>query len=178
MKYITIKELRNWNKEEYLLIDVRDTVAFQYGYIPHAINIPGVELEERLDELDKHKKIVVYCMKGIISNGAIGLLEDNQFDAYHLEGGYGEYLLESIQEIKEEDTNESIEKSIRKKFHKQLFSKFAKAINEYQLVQEGDRIAICISGGKDSMLMAKLFQELKRHNKFPFELVFLVMDPG
>ena len=46
------------------------------------------------------------------------------------------------------------------------------------MVQEGDKIAVCISGGKDSMLMAKLFQELKRHNKFPFELVFLVMDPG
>lgn len=73
---------------------------------------------------------------------------------------------------------EEIEKSIRKKFHKQLFSKFAKAINEYKLVQENDRIAVCISGGKDSMLMAKLFQELKRHNKFPFELEFLVMDPG
>ena len=76
------------------------------------------------------------------------------------------------------DRVEEIEKSIRKKFHKQLFSKFAKAINEYKLIQENDKIAVCISGGKDSMLMAKLFQELKRHNKFPFELVFLVMDPG
>lgn len=71
-----------------------------------------------------------------------------------------------------------IEKSIRKKFHKSIFSKFAKAINEYELVQPNDKIAVCISGGKDSMLMAKLFQELKRHDKFPFELVFLVMDPG
>ena len=73
---------------------------------------------------------------------------------------------------------EEIEKSIRKKFHKQLFSKFARAINTYELVKEDDKIAVCISGGKDSMLMAKLFQELKRHDKFPFELVFLVMDPG
>jgi len=77
----------------------------------------------------------------------------------------------------EERTNQ-IELSIRKKFHKTIFSKFAKAINIYNLVQEGDKIAVCISGGKDSMLMAKLFQELKRHDKFPFELVFLVMDPG
>ena len=52
------------------------------------------------------------------------------------------------------------------------------AVVQYQLVEEGDRIAVCISGGKDSMLMAKLFQELKRHNKFPFSLVFLSMDPG
>jgi len=73
---------------------------------------------------------------------------------------------------------QEVETSIRKKFHKQLFTPFAKAINEYQLLQPGDRVAVCISGGKDSMLMAKLFQELKRHDKFPFELVFLVMDPG
>lgn len=73
---------------------------------------------------------------------------------------------------------EDVEKSIRKKFHKQLFSKFARAINGYDLLKENDRVAVCISGGKDSMLMAKLFQELKRHDKFPFELKFLVMDPG
>lgn len=80
--------------------------------------------------------------------------------------------------IAEEPTAEEVEKSIRKYFHKELFSKFARAINDYDLIQENDRIAVCISGGKDSMLMAKLFQELKRHNKFPFELTFLVMDPG
>ena len=73
---------------------------------------------------------------------------------------------------------EEIEKSIRKKFHKQLFSRFAKAVRDYQLVQEKDRIAVCISGGKDSMLMAKLFQELQKHRKVTFELEFLVMDPG
>lgn len=73
---------------------------------------------------------------------------------------------------------ERVELSIRKKFHKQLFSRFAKALNEYKLIEPNDKIAVCISGGKDSMLMAKLFQELKRHNKFNFELVFLVMDPG
>ncbi len=73
---------------------------------------------------------------------------------------------------------EEIELSIRKKFHKDLFTPFAKAINRYELLQENDRVAVCISGGKDSMLLAKLFQELKRHNKFNFELVFMVMDPG
>ena len=71
-----------------------------------------------------------------------------------------------------------IELSIRKKFHKSIFSRFARAINEYQLLKEGDKVAVCISGGKDSMLMAKCFQELQRHRKFYFELVFLVMDPG
>ena len=61
-----------------------------------------------------------------------------------------------------------IELSIRKKFHKNIFSRFAKAINEYELLQEGDKVAVCISGGKDSMLMAKCFQELQRHRKFYF----------
>ena len=73
---------------------------------------------------------------------------------------------------------EDIEKSIRKKFHKELFSKFCKAINDYDMIVPNDRIAVCISGGKDSMLMAKLFQELKRHNKFPFEVGFILMNPG
>ena len=76
------------------------------------------------------------------------------------------------------DIQADIEQSIRKKFHKQLFTRFAKGINAYDMILPGDKIAVCISGGKDSMLMAKLFQELKKHNKFPFELVFLVMDPG
>ena len=66
----------------------------------------------------------------------------------------------------------------RRCFKEKLFHRFAKAISDFELVEPGDKIAVCISGGKDSMLMAKLFQELKRHNKFPFELVFLVMDPG
>lgn len=73
---------------------------------------------------------------------------------------------------------EQVELSIRKKFHKKIFSKFCKAINEYKLIEPNDKIAVCISGGKDSMLLAKLFQELKMHNKFPFEVVFMCMDPG
>ena len=70
------------------------------------------------------------------------------------------------------------ELSIRKKFHKELFSAFAKGINAYHLLSPGDNVAVCISGGKDSVLMAKLFQELKRHNKFEFGLQFICMDPG
>ncbi|HAJ77945.1 MAG TPA: ATPase [Clostridiales bacterium] len=71
-----------------------------------------------------------------------------------------------------------VEKSIQKKFHKDIFCKFCKAINEYKLIEPNDKIAVCISGGKDSMLLAKLFQELKRHNKFNFDVEYLVMDPG
>lgn len=71
-----------------------------------------------------------------------------------------------------------VEYSLKKTYKKKIWKPFCKAINEYELIKPNDKIAVCISGGKDSMLMAKLFQELKRHNKFPFELVFLVMDPG
>ena len=76
------------------------------------------------------------------------------------------------------DKAKEVERSINKKFHKGIWSRFTAAINDYDLIQEGDKIAVCISGGKDSMLMAKLFQELKRHNKFPFEVEYIVMDPG
>ena len=71
-----------------------------------------------------------------------------------------------------------IERSIIKKFRKPIWRRFTKAINEYELIKDGDKIAVCISGGKDSMLMAKLFQELARHGKKNFEVVFLVMNPG
>ena len=71
-----------------------------------------------------------------------------------------------------------IERSITKKFRKPVWRRFTKAINEYELIKDGDKIAVCISGGKDSMLMAKLFQELARHGKKNFEVVFLVMNPG
>ena len=71
-----------------------------------------------------------------------------------------------------------IERSIQKKYRKEIFSKFVRAINEFNLIEENDKIAICISGGKDSFLLAKCMQELKRHNKFHYELVFMVMNPG
>lgn len=99
------------------------------------------------------------------------------YDAVSLKGGYAAWLTSSYREDYE-DKQKEVETSIRKTFHKYIFSPFAKAINEYELLKPGDKVAVCISGGKDSMLMAKLFQEIKRHNKFDFELVFLVMDPG
>ena len=73
---------------------------------------------------------------------------------------------------------EEIEKTITKSYRKEIWKRFIQGISEFQMVNDGDKIAVCISGGKDSMLMAKLFQELKRHNKIPFEIGFLVMDPG
>lgn len=71
-----------------------------------------------------------------------------------------------------------IEKSITKTFKKSIWTKFIKGVVSYELIQEGDKIAVCISGGKDSMVMAKCMQLLQRYSKFPFEVEFLVMDPG
>lgn len=79
---------------------------------------------------------------------------------------------------KVEPRHVAIEKSIIKRYRKSIWRPFVKALNEYELIKEGDNIAVCISGGKDSMLLAKCMQEIKKHGKMHFELLFLVMDPG
>ncbi len=79
---------------------------------------------------------------------------------------------------RELDACQMIERSINKKFRKELWTPFMLAVRRYELIKPGDNIAVCISGGKDSMLLAKLMQELRRHTEVPFELKFLVMDPG
>lgn len=73
---------------------------------------------------------------------------------------------------------EEIERSIIKKFRKPIWTRFITGIKQYEMIKEGDKIAVCISGGKDSMLLAKCMQELQKYGKVPFELVFLVMNPG
>lgn len=125
--------------------------------------------------MPKDKLVVLCCKSGQISDELAENLRDDGFNAVNLEGGYYSWLRSQFEN---EDYATDVEKSIRKKFSKTIWSRFTAAIIEYKLVEPNDKIAVCISGGKDSMLMAKLFQELKRHNKFPFELVFLVMDPG
>lgn len=177
---ITYNEVIDWNHSEYIWVDIRDEVSTTYGIIPGAVCIPPGVFDDRKSELSKDKKIILYCARGIVSVEYAERLRSEGYDAYSLTGGYYQYLSIKMEEdtANEREKVEQIELSIRKKFHKDIFSKFAKAINEYELVKEHDHIAVCISGGKDSMLMAKLFQELKRHNKFDFELSYLVMDPG
>ena len=177
---INLAQLKEYKAGEYQLIDIRNKDAFRYGSIRGAVNLPEQEIFLRKEELSAAKRLILFCAKGINSIGVAERLREEGFDAVSLEGGYGAYLMDSFQKktSEKEERCQEIEKSIRKKFHKAIFSKFAKAINEYELLQPGDKVAVCISGGKDSMLMAKLFQELQRHNKFQFELVFLVMDPG
>lgn len=166
-------------KEDYILIDIRDELSFSYGNIPGSINITE---EMLLADAEKwrEKTVVLCCKKGESSLALATRLREAGWDAYSLQGGYLAWLMQKMQEEEQapEITTFDIEQSLRKKFKKSIWSKFTKAVRDYELVQEGDRIAVCISGGKDSMLMAKLFQELQRHHKVEFELVFLVMDPG
>ena len=188
---ISLKAWKEMEQESCLLLDVRDNMAFQYGHIGDAINLPLEELKEQIEknelseQLKQNKKIIVYCKRGEASAEATVLLREQGCDAYNLTGGYMAWLLADTEQGSDDEKGDTekdrladIEQSIRKKFHKQLFTRFAKALNTYDMLKEGDKVAVCISGGKDSMLMAKLFQELKRHNKFSFDLVFLVMDPG
>lgn len=166
-------------KEDYILIDIRDELSFSYGNIPGSINITE---EMLLADAEKwrEKTVILCCKKGESSLALATRLREAGWDAYSLQGGYLAWLMQKMQEEEQapEITTFDIEQSLRKKFKKSIWSKFTKAVRDYELVQEGDRIAVCISGGKDSMLMAKLFQELQRHHKVEFELVFLVMDPG
>ena len=76
------------------------------------------------------------------------------------------------------DRYKEIERSIIKKYRKEIWSRFVSAVKEYQLIKENDKIMVCISGGKDSFLMAKCMQELVRHGKFPFDVKYVVMNPG
>lgn len=172
---INIQDLKGLDPRDYMLVDIRDEAAFAHGFISGAVNIPLSKLQEDPELLPKGKKVILYCSKGILSYDAAEELTEKGYDTVHLAGGYGAWLLDSFSL---QERYPEIEKSIRKKFHKTIFSRFTKAINEYELVKEGDKIAVCISGGKDSMLMAKLFQELQKHRKVNFEVVFLVMDPG
>lgn len=180
---LSVQELFAMPENSYQLVDIRDERARSYGVIPGSVALSAEELPES-QEIDKNKTVVIYCQKGEMSVPAAEALQEAGVDAKSLNGGYLAWLMESMKQKeeakKEEETPEyvEIEQSIRKKFRKTIWCRFTRAVREYELVKEGDKIAVCISGGKDSMLMAKLFQELKRHNKFNFEVVFLVMDPG
>ncbi len=174
---ITIDELADLHPSEYILVDIRDEVSHAYGSIPGSVSMPDIISKAADGGLDKGSSYILYCMKGTQSIEIAESLREAGYACADLAGGYSAWLTDSLREHDSEKQSE-VELSIRKKFHKQLFTPFAKGINTYDMLQEGDHVAVCISGGKDSMLMAKLFQELKRHNKFHFDLTFLVMDPG
>ena len=174
---ITIAELKNRDKDSYRLIDIRDAIEISHGAVPDAIAVPAEEIETS-SEVDKDKLLVIFCARGVVSIDVAEHLKEKGYQAESLEGGYAAWLLDVMSKPEEQNKAKDVELSLRKKFKKSIWSKLTKAIKTYELVKPGDKIAVCISGGKDSMLMAKCFQELKLHNKFEFEVKFLVMDPG
>lgn len=172
---MTLETLTGLEPGSYTLVDLRSAHDIGYGKIPGALEIPAGELEQKLPR--DGKPVVLYCAWGWLSQEPAENLRDAGFDAYSLKGGYMGWLKAEMAR-QDDSLCAQVEESLRKRFRKKIWCSFTKAIREYELVRPGDVIGVCISGGKDSMLMAKLFQELKIHNKFPFEVKFLVMDPG
>lgn len=189
MKTITIEELEALKDAEKTIVDIRPQDQYMRGTFPGAVSLPASRLEEQYEEetarLDKMHPVYVMCHTGEKSQEWVRRLTGDGFDAVNVEGGYRAWLRLSLSrfvggesEADREEKRARIEQSIIKKFRKPIWRAFTRALNTYDLIQEGDKIAVCISGGKDSLLMAKLFQELKKHGKFQFETVFLVMNPG
>ena len=174
---ISVKRMKKLLKDDYQIIDIRSAAEIAHGEIPGAVIVaPENVLDNK--NIDYSKKLIICCARGEKSEETARLLQSEGYDAQSLEGGFGAWLLDKMSMTDENEKAFEVEKSLRKKFRKEILSKFTKAVNTYELVKPGDKIAVCISGGKDSMLMAKCFQELKLHDKFDFDVKFLVMDPG
>ena len=173
---LTAKALDALTPGSYTLLDLRDARSREYGGIPGAVAADADAL--LADPPRDGKTLVLYCARGEISLDAAEALREQGVDAYSLKGGYPAWIRYDMQKTTDAEVKRRVETSLRKRFREKLWCNFTKAIQRYELVKPNDRIAVCISGGKDSMLMAKLFQELQLHNKFPFKVKFLVMDPG
>ena len=178
----TIEELEQDTREKQV-IDIRDKADFEKETYPGAVNIYWEELEEHMDEIRKDCPIYLVCYTGQKSEEIAEELTEQGYEIYSVKNGYRAWLKLKLGRLmanhnEAEQRTKDIERSIIKKFRKPIWRRFTKAIREYEMIQDGDKIAVCISGGKDSMLMAKLFQELSRHGKKNFEVVFLVMNPG
>ena len=173
---LTAKELDALAPGSYTLLDLRDARSREYGGIPGAVAADADELLANPPQGEG--RLVLYCARGEISLETAEALREQGIDAWSLKGGYPAWIRYDMQKTADAEVKKRVETSLRKRFREKLWCNFTKAIQRYELVKPNDRIAVCISGGKDSMLMAKLFQELQLHNKFPFEVKFLVMDPG
>ena len=178
----TIEELQEDTREKQI-IDIRDKADFDKETYPGAVNIYWEELEEHMDEIRKDCPVYLLCYTGQKSEEIAQELNEQGYEVYSIKNGYRAWLKIKLSKMMAdhnaaEQRTKDIERSIIKKFRKPIWRRFTKGIRDYELVQDGDKIAVCISGGKDSMLMAKLFQELSRHGKKNFEVVFLVMNPG
>lgn len=174
---ITAEELEALPGGTYTVYDIRSETDRNYGIIPGSVGVSAEKLESDPPENDGKEQIIC-CARGVVSLDIAERLRERGYDAYSLKGGYSAWLFHEMEKQANDDLCERVERSIRKKYKSDLLGKFLKALKEYEMISAGDRVAVCISGGKDSMLMAKLFQEVLRHSDVPFEAEFLVMDPG
>ena len=175
---ITVNELREMEPGSVLLLDMRGELERSYGALPGSTPITEEELSADEPAFDRTKRLVLYCARGVASVEAAERLRERGYDACSLTGGYVAWLRDELSRQRADELCWQVEQGLRTKFRDPLLGKFIKAIRQYELVNDGDRIAVCISGGKDSMLMAKLFQELHRHSRTKFDVRYLVMDPG
>lgn len=159
------------------ILDMRSESERAYGVIPGSV--PATE-ETLLGmpPAEAELPIVIVCARGVNSVAVADTLCERGYRAYSLTGGYAAWLRREIARQESGDLRARVEQSIRTKYKAPLLSRFVRAIKDYRLIRNGDRIAVCISGGKDSMLMAKLFEELHRHSQWDFDVKYLVMDPG
>ncbi len=202
MKTAAWSELEKMPAGSFLLLDVREPEEYRRGTLPGAVNLPEKLLEEQWEAADKapgrvtfarayeepvilrrDQPVYLLCHNGgTVSARAAAWLMERGFDAGIVQGGYRRYLASRLREEAEDpglaERTAEVERSIIKKYRRSLWRPVTKALHDYQLIQAGDRIAVCISGGKDSMLLAKILQELQRHGNVPFELVYLTMNPG
>ena len=171
------------DKRDKQIIDLRSPEEYEKDTYPGAVNLFWEELDEHKDEIAQDKPVYLICYTGQKSDEIAENLVEQGYEAYSIQNGFHAYLRLKLQRMMEQGEEPEInckyvERSIVKRFRKEIWRPFVKGINEYDMIQDGDRIAVCMSGGKDSMLMAKLFQELERHGKKNFEVEYLVMNPG
>lgn len=176
MRVVKIEEFLKDDREK-VVLDVRTDEKYESDNIEGSLHIYWEQLYDHLDEIPKDKPIFIFCNTGIKSKELANDLYEKGFDTYSILQGYNAYKRARANTLCTV-TAKDVERSIVKRFRKEIWRPFVKAINEYDMIQDGDRIAVCISGGKDSMLLAKLFQELERHGKKNFECEYLVMNPG
>ncbi len=185
LRMLTVEEA---GKEGRVILDLRSPEEFRSSSCPGAVSFPRSDfLKDREGATGRLDRTHSYALMDNSGNGSreicLHLMREG-FDLAILSGGWRSYLAGKLGRflLEEEETRKArlagIERSIIKKFRKELWCPFTKAVREYHLIEEGDRIACCISGGKDSFLLAKLLQEEQRHGPVKFDLIFLVMNPG
>ena len=173
---ITVEQLKQLEKDSYILVDIRDEEKVMKNPIEGSIALSEQQVYQT--DFDQTKKIIVICDRGKLSIPSVLDLRERGYDAYSLHGGYVSIVMDKMKENRSKEVATKAERSIIKTYRKQIWSKFTKAVRDYELVKEGDKIAVCISGGKDSMLMAKCFQELHKYSDIHFDVKYIVMDPG